>query len=115
VNQRMAREFGGEAHRTREHARRALERILDLEVKDLKVSPLKTGVSTSSWSPLEKAAFDNFALVLAQDPTLRSWTRQEKADLLRIIRAKTRPDEMLYLHLTQRHRRLREALLNIGS
>jgi hypothetical protein len=46
---------------------------------------------------------------------LRAWTREEKEDLVRIIRAKTKPDEMLYLHLTQWHRRLRKALLRLGS
>jgi len=39
-------------------------------------------------TPLEKAAFENFALVLADAPGLRAWTREEKEDLVRIIRAK---------------------------
>ncbi len=101
VNRRMARVFGGDAVLMRERSRRALEKLL--------------GVSTSSWTPLEKAAFENFALVLADEPGLRAWTREEKEDLVRIIRAKAKPDEMLYLHLTQRHRRLRKALLTLGS
>jgi hypothetical protein len=96
----MAREFGSDASRIRDHSVRALERIL--------------GVSTSSWMPLEKAAFENFALVLAAVPDLRGWMGEEKADLVRIIRAKAKPDEMLYLHLTQRHGRLRKALLSAG-
>ena len=73
------------------------------------------GVSTSSWTPLEKAAFENFALVLADLPGLPAWTREEKEDLVRIIRAKGKRDEMLYLHLMQRHGRLRKALLTLGS
>jgi hypothetical protein len=101
VNRRMAREFGGDAGRMRKQSRRELERILR--------------VSTSSWTPLEKAAFDNFALVLTQVPGLHAWAQEEKAGLIRIIRAKTKPDEMLYLHLTQRHERLRRALLTLGS
>src|SRR6266849_143399 len=101
VNRRMARDFGGDAVLMREHSRRALEKML--------------GVSASSWTPLEKAAFENVALVLADVPGLRAWTREEKEDLVRIIRAKGKRDEMLYLHLTQRHRRLRKALLTIGS
>jgi hypothetical protein len=104
VNRRMAREFGGDAGLMREHSRRALERIL---------FPRKGG--TSSWTALEKAAFENFALVLTQVPGLHAWTGEEKEDLIRIIRAKARPDEMLYLHLTQRHERLRRALLRMGS
>lgn len=101
VNRRMARDFGGDAVRMREHSSRALEKIL--------------GVSASSWTPLEKSAFESFALVLTQVAELRAWTREEKEDLVRIIRAKTKPDEMLYLHLTQWHRRLRKALLRLGS
>jgi hypothetical protein len=100
VNRRMARDFGGDAVLMRERSRRALERMLR--------------VRTSSWTPLEKAAFENFALVLADIPGLRAWTREEKEDLVRIIRAKAKPDEMLYLHLTQRHGRLRKALLHKG-
>jgi len=101
VNRRMARDFRGDAVVMREHSRHALERML--------------GVSTSSWTPLEKAAFENFALVLAEVPGLRAWTGEEKEDLVRIIRAKAKPDEMLYLQLSQRHGRLRRALLTLGS
>ena len=101
VNRQMAREFGGDAGRMREHSRRAVERIL--------------GVSTSSWTPLQKMAFENFALVLEQARDLQGWKTEEKEDLLKVIRAKARPDEMLYLHLTQRHDRLRAALLKAGS
>jgi hypothetical protein len=101
VNRRMARDFGGDAVRLREHARRALERVLN--------------VSTSAWTPQEKAAFENFALVLTQVPELRAWRQEEKEDLIQVIRAKAIPDERLYLHLTQRHGRLRSALLTLGS
>jgi hypothetical protein len=101
VNRRMARDFGGDAGRMREHARRALERTLR--------------VSTSTWKPLEKVAFENFAVVLTSVAGLRAWTKEEKAALIQIIRAKSKPDEMLYLHLTQRHVKLRKALLTLGS
>jgi hypothetical protein len=101
VNRRMARAFGGDAALMRERSRRALEKIL--------------GISVSSWSPLEKAAFDNCALVLTQTPEFPRWTREEKDGLVAIIRAKTKSDEMLYLHLTQRHGRLRQTLLGLGS
>jgi hypothetical protein len=86
----------------REHSRRALERIL--------------GISTSeSGPPLEKAAFDNFALVLAQAPGLRTWTREEKEDLVRNHPRQSQADEMLYLHLTQRHGRLLIAGCRMGD
>jgi hypothetical protein len=101
VNQRMARDFGGDADRMRAQSRRSLERNL--------------GVSTSSWKLLEKAVFDNFALVLSATSELALWTREDKKQLVRIIRAKVKSDEMVYLHLTQRHERLRGALLRLGS
>jgi hypothetical protein len=105
VNQRMARNFEGGVVKMREHSRRALERILFQS----------SGVITSSWNPVEKSAFDNFALVLSDMPELRTWTQAEKQALLQIIQAKSKPDEMLYMHLTQRHAKLRKALLTQGS
>jgi hypothetical protein len=90
VNRRMARDFGGDAVLMREHSIRALERILSV-----KIDHVRSGVRTSSWTPLDKAAFENFALVLADMPGLRGWTREEKEDLVRIIRAKANQDEML--------------------
>jgi hypothetical protein len=101
INRLMARDFDGDANLMRERSSRALEGTLD--------------ISVSSWTPLEKAAFETFALVLALVPGLRAWTREEKEDLVRIIRAKAKADEMLFLHLTQRHERLRRALLRLGS
>jgi hypothetical protein len=99
VNRHMARNFGGDAGRMREYSKRVLERIL--------------GVRTRSWTPLEKVAFENFALVLTEVANLRTWTQKEKKDLLEIIRAKANPNEMLYLHLTLRHVRLRRAQLKL--
>jgi len=103
VNRRMAREFRGDATLMREKSSRAVERIL--------------GVNTlsSSWTPLEKTVFENFAVVITLAPALRDWTKEEKDDLLRVMRAKAKRDEMLYLHLTQRHYQLRKALLRLGS
>ncbi|HSZ60608.1 MAG TPA: hypothetical protein VK828_02350 [Terriglobales bacterium] len=101
VNRRMASDFGGDAALIRERSRRVLERML--------------GIRVASWMPLEKAAFDNFALVLTLLPGPERWMREEKDSLLEIIRAKAQPDEMLYLHLTQRHARIRQVLLTFGS
>ncbi len=101
VNRRMAREFQGDSGRIRTESVRSVARILD--------------VDPSSWAPSERASFENFALVLALVPGLRSWQREEKEALVRIIRSKSKADEMIYLHLTQRHERLREALLKLGS
>jgi hypothetical protein len=101
VNRRMAREFGGDAGRMRKESVRAVARIL--------------GADTSSWPSSERASFENFAVVLALVPGLAAWKREEKEALVRIIRSKSKADEMTYLHLTQRHERFREALLKLGS
>lgn len=106
VNERMARHFAGDAARMRNHSIRALERTLGL----------KSGASgLASWSPREQEAFSNFALILSDLRGVRNWTRPEKEALITLVRAKSDPDEMLYLNRTQSHVRLREALLHLGS
>ena len=101
VNRRMALGFQGDSTRMRKESLRAVARIL--------------GVDASSWASSERASFETFALLLALVPGLGDWKREEKEALVRIIRSKSKADEMLYLHLTQRHDRFREALLKLGS
>jgi hypothetical protein len=101
VNRRMAREFGGDSRRIRAASARSVARAL--------------GVKTSSLTAAEQATLEDFALVLALIPDLSSWTQDEKQLIVRIIRAKSKPDEMLYLHLLQNHARLRDSLLRLGS
>jgi hypothetical protein len=101
VNRRMAREFQGDSDRMRQESVRSAARIL--------------GINTSRWTAPERASFENFSMLMALVPGLQSWRRDEKDALVRIVRSKSNPDEMLYLHLTQRHDRFREALLKVGS
>ena len=101
VNQHMSAKFQGNRQRFRRVAGAWLSRVL--------------GVSTASWSPLQRVNFENFAVVLSLVPSLSLWTEKEKRALLRIIRAKSAANEMLYLRLSQEHQRLREALLKLGS
>jgi hypothetical protein len=101
VNQRMAREFGGDSSRIRQASAREVSRAV--------------GVSTRRWNDVEQKAFKNWALLLGLIPDIGRWTAGEKADLVRIVRAKATRDEMSYLRLTQRHLRLREKLLQLGS
>ncbi len=101
VNRRMAREFGGKSDLVRQASKEQAACALD--------------VRTSGWSAQEQSAFENFALVLAMVPDLGSWTSAEKQTLMQIVRAKAGADEMKFLHLTQNHARLREALLKLGS
>ncbi len=101
VNQRMGRDFRGDVDRMRKDSAYSVARIL--------------GINTSSWAPAERSNFENFALLLSSVPRLQSWGQEEKEALVRILRSKSKADEMTYLHLTQRHGRLREALLKLGS
>ncbi len=114
INQRMAQQFAGDAGAMRVHDRRELQRDLGLPA-GASTRSAKSHAGSLSFTPLELQAFDNFALLLSLDPQVRRWTSAEKEDLLQIIRAKSKPNELLYLHLTQRHGRLRELLLRLGS
>jgi hypothetical protein len=101
VNQRMARQFSGSSERMRKAASKWLAGVL--------------GLNTTLWETLERATFEDFAMVLSLDRSLRAWSRHEKQALLDVIRAKSAANEMRYLHLTHKHQRLREALLKLGS
>lgn len=101
VNQRMSEKFQGNSRRFRKAAGAWLARVL--------------GVSTATWSPLQRTNFANFAVVLSLVPGLPFWSENDKHGLLRIIRAKSTANEMQYLRLSQKHPRLREALLRLGS
>jgi hypothetical protein len=101
VNRRMAREFEGDSVRLRRASVEGVKRALNINL--------------SRWTSQERQAFENWSLVLAMIPNLGSWSRQEKQDVVRIIRAQAGTNEMHYLRLTQKHTRLREELLRLGS
>ena len=100
VNRRMAAEFGGSLAHFQNASVRSLAKVLRTR--------------TPADDMLRKS-FENFALVAALIPDLRSWSTMEKEDLLQVIRAKSGTDEMHYLHLLQAHGRLRDAMLRVGS
>jgi hypothetical protein len=101
VERRMARRAGGDAQKIRrasvERAARAL------------------GVRPEDWKLTERRAFEDLALVLALIPDLARWAEDEKREAARIIRAKAGADESHYVRLLQRHSRLREEVIKIGS
>ena len=101
INRRMGRDFNSNPQKIREASTAAVTRIL-------KINP-------THWTANQKQSLENWSLVLALIPDLSHWTPHEKHQLIRIIRAKSVPNEMLYLHQTQRHPRLRQALLRLGS
>lgn len=101
VQRQMARSAGGDASKFRRASVRNVARAL--------------GVSVEDWRDEERRAFSDLALVLALIPDLSRWTDDEKLETARIIRAKAGADEARYVRLLQRHRRLREEIIRIGS
>jgi hypothetical protein len=72
-------------------------------------------VDIAKWSPLEQAAFENFASILSLAPEVKQWTNLQKRAMVNIIRAKVSADEREYLRLLQQHRGLKEIVLRLGS
>lgn len=101
VQRRMAERFAGDTEKMRQAATKALSQNLE--------------ISPATWSPLEREAFENFALVLLLAPELKRWTKQQKQGLADIIRAKVAADEREYLRLLQQHRGLKDLVLRLGS
>jgi hypothetical protein len=101
VNQRMAREFSGDAEKIR--------------AASIAQSTRALSINPSRWNPAELNSLANWSLPLILIPNLSRWSHQEKQALIQIIRAQAGPHEMQYLRLTQQHPRLREALLRLGS
>ncbi|MFY9790968.1 MAG: hypothetical protein WAJ99_07265 [Candidatus Sulfotelmatobacter sp.] len=100
INRRMARQFDGDNRRIRKASTTAITRILKLDL--------------TRWSPTQIQSLENWSLILALIPDLSRWSLAEKDQLVKIIRAKTAANEMTYLRQTQRHARLRAALLRLG-
>jgi hypothetical protein len=101
INRRMAREFEGDIQQIRQASTATV-------IRALKINP-------AHWSPAQQQALENWSLVLALIPELTRWSQNEKQQLVKIIRAKSAPNEMSYLRQTQHHPRLREELLRLGS
>jgi hypothetical protein len=101
INRRMAQKFASDSQQIRHASTAALTRALNL-------NPVP-------WTPAQKQALENWSLVLSLILDLRRWTPAEKNQLIKIIRAKSAPNEMPYLRQTQRHLLLRAELLRLGS
>jgi hypothetical protein len=100
TNRRMAQQFNGDHRKIRQASTGTV-------TKSLNINPAR-------WTPIQKQALENWSLVLAQISDLKNWTLQEKQQLIKIIQAKSAPNEMPYLHKTKNHPRLREVLLHLG-
>lgn len=110
VARQLGRQYGGDA----EEARRAsVAKVSD--ALGLSKAPDALGLDASRLNEDERRALENFSLLLALVPDLSRWTEDEKRALARIIRAKAGADELTYLRLLQKHRRLRRAFIRLGS
>jgi hypothetical protein len=96
----MRQEFDGDAEEMREVSAKQVAR-------DLAFKPGSTR--------LEQRAFEDLALVLALIPDLNKWTDAEKAQVSRIVRAKTGVDESRFARLLQAHEKLRRAIITLGE
>ncbi len=101
VNRAMALEFGGNAERIRTASGKGVAKAL--------------GLRPGALSPLERRAFEGFAPVLDRISDLRRWKTEDRRGVAAILRAKAGRTEREYLRRMQRHRRLRETLIRLGS
>jgi hypothetical protein len=101
VQEEMAERFDGDALKMRRSTTESVARAL--------------GVKVEGWKGAEQTAFADLALVLSLIPDLARWSEDEKRDVARIVKAKAAVDEAKYLRLLQRHSRLRDEFIKIGS
>ena len=101
IQRRMSQLHNGNASKMREVNTQKVSELLDVDLKKLKQT--------------EHEAFSTFALLLSLIPNFSKWTKEEKQLMVEIFRAKGSCSEVHYLHLIQKHRRLREALIKMGS
>ena len=101
INRRMARRFDGDSQKIRQASVANVTHAL-------KIKPAR-------WNQAQMKSLQNWSLILALIPGLSRWSPAEQNQLVKIIQAKSAPNEMTYLRQTQRHPRLRAALLRLGS
>jgi hypothetical protein len=101
VQKRMARDFDGKAEEMRKAVVARLVRIIEVDTDKLK--------------PQAQTAFGDFATVLSLVPDLDRWSSDEKDALREIIVAKGGRTEQRYQSMLRDHRRLRTAILKLGS
>ncbi len=101
VQRRMATQFDGDEQAMRAASMTKIGQALGLQATDLSQS--------------ETQAFVNLSLVWALIPNLQGWTAAEKSAAIHIIRAKAGADEAEYTRQLQAHRRLRSAIIRLGS
>jgi hypothetical protein len=97
----MARKFEGDAVRMRTDSVKSLTQLL--------------GIRRETWRETELTALSYFAATLMLITDLPRWSADAKQALVKIIRAKAAAEESSYLKLMQRHARLRNWMIRLGS
>jgi len=72
------------------------------------------GMHSEDWKDVELPALSDFAVALSP-ANLSDWSAVEKRALAHVIRAKATSDESRYLKLMQKHARLRQTMIKLGS
>ena len=98
AQRRLAVRYKGDAERMRKETAGSVARLLN--------------VSAGRW---RESDMNDFVVALGLIPHLNKWTTTEKQALVKIVEAKSSADEAEYLKLMQRHERLRQALIQLGS
>jgi len=101
INRRTARNYAGDIRKICQTSTLATTHAL--------------GINPARWTQDQRQSLESWSLILALIPDLSNWSPAEKQRLIKIIRAKSAPNEMSYLRETQRHPRLRLELLRLGS
>lgn len=80
----------------------------------MKTVARQLGVDVTSLRPEQLKVYSDFAVTLSLVPDVSTWSREEKAGVTKIIKAKASADEAGYLKTMQRHERLRRAVIDLG-
>ena len=99
VQRRMAAVSGGDAEKFKSAAAKELMDVMGAD----------------AWRDEELSALPDFAAALSVIGDLREWSDAEKQALARVIHAKAGLDESIYLKLMQKHTRLRQTIIDLGS
>jgi hypothetical protein len=97
----MAEKHGGDAEKFRSAAVKELAHVLGLKMSD--------------WREERLSVLSDFAVTLSLVEDMSRWNEVEKELLVKIMRAKASSDESRYLKLMQKHHRLRQSMIKLGS
>lgn len=102
LTHRIAEKYNGDGRKAESDSKRSIKRVLRID-------------NLASWTTSEKLQFRRWSPILASIPDFSTWRATEKKHLLRIIRSKAAIREKNYVEFLQKHRRLRNALIDLAA